>query len=201
MTHIGSPSGIWLGQAQDSASQSVSSILTLATTRGGLGWFVNSQPGGLQGNSLTLSALPTVPSRILVAGSPVSRTSGGDVRSIFVRYQATADSTDASTAATYATVQVVNSGHGGREQFLDLSDAGVMTSSAAIAVANQILKIYQRTSFAGPFSVQPGSLLNAGGQPVDPGAEQAGFVCKLILADFAYGGDILPVTLRFPRHG
>jgi hypothetical protein len=189
---IGTPSGIWLGQPPDSGAQYVDAVLNTCCTKGGLGWYVNSQPGGVIGNSLALGPLPTTVNRILVAVNPVARTLGGDVRAIFIRYQATTDSTDTSTAATYALTSVTNTGHSGREYYLDLSNAGVMTQAAAQGVASALLKIYQNASFAGSFTVMPGQLLTTGGVPVDLGCEQAGTVVKLILADFAYGGGLLP---------
>jgi hypothetical protein len=186
---IGSPAGIWLGQAQDSASRSVKEVLDLACSRGGLGWYVNSGPGGTLGNTLTLAPLPTAPTRLLVCHNPVPRTMGGDVRAIYIRYCTAADNVDASTSAAYATTSVTNTGHGGREYNLDLSNAGVMTAAAAQAVASQVLKIYTRAGFGGPFEVTPGSLLTLGGVPVDPGCEQAGFTARLIVTDFSHGGE------------
>jgi hypothetical protein len=194
---IGSPSGIWLGQAQDSASRSVKEVLDMATSRGGLGWYVNSQPGGTIGNTLTVAALPAAPTRMLVCSSPVPRTMGGDVRSIYIRYCTSADNVDASTSAAYATTSVVNTGHGGREFYLDLANAGVLSQAAAQAVATQVLKIYQRASFAGPFEVTPGMLLTMGGVPVDPACEQAGFVCRVIMTDYAYGAEVSPFPIQF----
>jgi hypothetical protein len=187
---VGSPSGIFLGQAQDSASRYVSDILNLLTSRGGLSWYVNAQPGGTMGNALTVAALPTTVTRLLLVTSPVARTSGGDVKAIYVRYQVSADSSDSTTAAVYATTSVVNTGHGGREYYLDLSNAGTMSAGTAQGVASKVLQIYQRASFAGPFDVAPGYLLTTGGVPVDPGTEQAGGVWKPIFADDAYGGEV-----------
>jgi hypothetical protein len=190
---IGSPSGIWLGQAPDSGSSYVNDVLNSACTRGGLGWYVNSFNGGAIGNVLSVAALPATPTRLLVAVNPVPRTNGGDVSLIWIRYQSSADSTSTSTPAVYSLTSVTNTGHsGGREQYLDLSNAGTMTQAAAQAVGNQILKIYQSSSFTSPFTFQYGSLLTMSGVPVDPGMEQAGFVCQLVLADFAYGGGLLP---------
>ena len=40
----------------------------------------------------------------------------------------------------------------------------------------------------------PGYLLTMGGVPVDPGLEQAGAVYRLILTDYAYGGEISPAV-------
>jgi hypothetical protein len=70
-----------------------------------------------------------------------------------------------------------------------------MTAAAAQAVGNSILSIYQRASFAGPFTARYGQLTNTGGVPVDPGTDQAGTVVKLILADYGYGGEVTP---QFP---
>ena len=198
-TGIGTPTGAWFGQAQDSASGTVTDILNLICTRGGLTWYVNSQPGGAIGSDISVFPLPVTPNRLLVVTDPVSRTLGGDINTIFIRYQVT----DASSAggganqqATYATTSVQNAAsvaaHDVIETYVDLSSAGVMTASAAQAVGNQVLAVYQRASFAGPFTGSYGQLLNTGGQPIDPGMDQAGTVVKLILTDFGYGGEVTP---------
>jgi hypothetical protein len=85
--------------------------------------------------------------------------------------------------------------HGVTETYIDLSSAGVMSAGSAQAVGNKVLGLYQRASFAGPFTVAYGQLLNAGGSPVDPGTDQAGTVVRLILTDFGYGGEVTP---QFP---
>lgn len=199
---VGQPSGIWLGQQQDNYSRTVKDVLDLACSRGGLGWYVNAQPGGLIGSDITLAALPTVPTRLLTCVTPVPRTMGGDIKAIYLRYQSAADDVGGSTAATYAVTSVTNTGHGGQEVYLDLSNAGVMSAGSAQAVGTKILQIYQRASFAGPFDVAPGYLLTMGGTPVDPGCEQAGFVCRLVLTDYAHGGEISPaVPIQFIAAG
>lgn len=198
-TGIGTPTGAWFGQGQDSASGTVTDVLNLICTRGGLTWYVNSQPGGAIGSDISVFPLPVTPNRLLVVTDPVSRTLGGDINTIFIRYQVT----DASSAggganqqATYATTSVQNAAsvaaHGVIETYVDLSSAGVMTAGAAQAVGNQVLAVYQRASFAGPFTGSYGQLLNTGGQPIDPGMDQAGTVVKLILTDFGYGGEVTP---------
>jgi hypothetical protein len=199
---VGSPSGMWLGQEVDPGAQAISDLLNLLCTRGGLGWYVNSQPGGLPGNDLTVAALPATVNRLLVCSSPVPRTLGGDINTIWIRYESAADNATTGAAATYALTSVTNAAsvtaHGKMETYLDLSSAGVMTATAAQAVGNFVLGIYQRASFAGPFTVQPGQLLNTGGQPVDLGCEQAGTVCRLLLSDFGYGGEVnLAAPLTF----
>ena len=193
---VGQPSGIWLGQQQDSASRSVKDVLDLSCSRGGLAWYVNCQPGGTYGNDLRIEPLPSLaaPSRLLVCTSPVPRTVAGDIKAIYIRYQTSADNVDGSASAAYAVTSVTNTGHGGSEQYLDLSNAGVMSAGAAQAVGSQILKVYQRSSFAGPFDIAPGYLLTLGGVPVDPGMEQAGFVARLVMTDYPHGAEISPVT-------
>ena len=59
------------------------------------------------------------------------------------------------------------------------------------------MQIYTRASFAGPFTASRGQLMTSGGAPIDPGTDQAGTVCQLILTDYAYGGEVTP---QLPRH-
>lgn len=197
---VGTPSGAWYGQAVDSGGQTVTALLNLICTRGALTWYVNSQPGGLYGgDDLSVFPLPTTPNRLLIATTPVARTLGGDINTIFIRYQLTADNTSSGASATYATTSVQNAqsvaAHGVIETFIDLSDVGVQTQAQAQAVGNKVLQIYQRASFAGPFTASYGQLLNAGGTPIDPGTDQAGTMVRLILTDYGYGGEVTP---QFP---
>jgi len=194
---VGTPSGAWYGQAPDSGSQTITGLLNLICTRGGLTWYVNSQPGGIPGDDLAVFPLPTVANRLLVCTQPVARTLGGDINTIQLRYQVSADDTSGSgTPAVYAVTSAVSAAsvaaHGTLETFIDLSSAGVMTQAAAQAVGTKVLAIYQRASFAGPFTARYGQLTTTGGVPIDPGTDQAGTVIKLILTDFGYGGEVTP---------
>jgi hypothetical protein len=195
---IGTPSGIWLGQAQDSGAGTVADLLNLACTRGGLTWYASSQPGGQPGTDLSVFPLPTAVNRLLVVTDPVPRTLGGDVNTIYIRYQSAdaSSSTSGNQQATFGTTSVQNAAsvaaHGVTETYMDLSSAGTMSAGAAQAVGNNVLAIYQRASFAGPFTAARGQLLTAGGAPVDPGCDQAGTVVRLILTDYAYGGEVAP---------
>jgi hypothetical protein len=190
-------SQFWFGQATDPGAQTVNAFLALICTRGGLAWYVNSQPGGSYGgNSLGVAPLPTVPSRLLVCTTPVSRTLGGYINSIFIRYMSVADNSTTGTAASYDVVLAQDTAsvaaHGSLETYIDLSDVGVLSSAAAQAVGNYVLAIYQAASFAGPFTASYGQLLTMGGQPIDPGTDQAGTMCQLVLTDFGYGGEVTP---------
>jgi hypothetical protein len=191
---LGQPSGIWLGDQVDSGASSVTEILTAMSSKGGLGWYVNAQPGGAIGTDITLAALPVTPTRLLVVPSPVPRTDGGDIRAIYVKYQTAADNTTTGAVATYAVTSVTNTGHGGSEVFMDLSSSGVMSAGSAQAVASKVLQLYVRASFGGTFDVAPGYLLTTGGVPVDPGTEQAGFVCQVIMMSYDYGGEVSPLV-------
>jgi hypothetical protein len=194
---IGTPSGIWLGQSVDSGAQTITGLLNLVTSRGGLTWYVNSQPGGLYGaDDLSVFPLPAVPNRLLVATNPVGRTLGGDTNTIVIRYQSGSENATTGTTATYATVTAVNAqsvaAHGTLEQYIDISDAGLLSSAAATAVGTNALLLFQRASFAGPFQASYGQLLNMGGAPVDPGCDQAGNVVKMLLYDWGLGGEVVP---------
>jgi hypothetical protein len=192
-------SQFWLGQATDPGSSTVTAFLNLICTRGGLVWYVNSQPGGIyNGDDLSVFPLPTVPNRLLVCTTPVPRSLGGYTNSLIIRYCSVADNSTASppVAASFDVVNAINqqsvAAHGTLEQYLDLSDVGQLSSSAAQAVGNSILQTYVAASYAGPFTVSYGQLLNMGGQSVDLGADQAGTVAKLVLTDDAYGGSPAP---------
>ena len=199
-TDISALSGLWIGQKPDSASMSVADLLTLVCHKGGLTWQVQSIP---QGNVLSVFALPTAATRLLVATNAVPQTvvDGSDV--IYLRYQSAWDS--GRTPATYAVTSVSNSdlitATGRREDYADLSSAGTMSAGSAQAVGNQVLKRFTRAAFTQSFAVRPGDLLNMGGQPVDLGAFYGdginAVVCKLLLGDFAYGGEITRGTVQF----
>jgi len=203
---VGSPSGIWLGQGVDPAAQKIGDLLNLVCTRGALTWYVNSQPGGTLGSTLSVFALPTAVNRLFVCTQPIPRTLGGYINTLFIRYQTAADSTNAGGSinpATFATTSVQNASsagvHGVIEDFLDLTDAGVLTLSGAQAVGNKILQIYQAASFSDPFVLNYGQLLTTGGQPIDPGTDQAGTVAQVIATDYAYGGSVTPqFPITFP---
>lgn len=194
---IGQPAGAWFGQAVDQADQTISDLLNLVCSRGGLLWYVNSQPSGM--NVLSVFNLPTVPQYNLVVTTPVGRTLGGNWNTIFLRYQASADNNTTGASATFGTVSVTNtqsvSLYGPMEQYVDLSNAGTMTAAQAETVGNYVLSIYQRVTFNSSFVIQPGQLLTTGGQPVDLGCVQAGCVIQLVLTDFGYGGE---VTSQYP---
>lgn len=195
-------SQFWFGQSPDAGSQKVSDFLNMICSRGGLTWYVNSLPGGIYGaDDLQIFPLPTTPSRLLVCTTPVARTLGGYTNYILIRYQASTDNATAGTAATYAYATATNpasiAAHGPLEAYFDLSDAPVMTAAQAQAVGAFVLQLYVAASYAGPFTVSYGQLLNTGGQPVDIGCDGAGSMVKLVLADSSYGGSVdmsQPVT-------
>jgi hypothetical protein len=83
------------------------------------------------------------------------------------------------------------------EQYIDLSDVGVMTAAQAEQVASYCLEVFQQVTFAGSFTAQYGALLNMGGVPIDPGTDQAGSVIRLILTDMGYSGNVIPQPITF----
>lgn len=191
---IGNPSGMWVGQQTDTGSQTVTDILNMVCYKGGLTWMVRTLP---QGNVLSVVPLPTTPNRLLVSADPVPRSIAAGPTTLYIRYQASADDADTNTVATYGLTSVTNSAleasTGRREDFLDLSSAGVYTAGQAQAVGNQAMKQFTRVAFAEPFTVRHGSLRSLGGTLLDPGAfymdGMAGMVCRLLLADYTPGSD------------
>jgi hypothetical protein len=199
---IGTPAGMWLGQEVDSGGQTVTALLNLVCTRGGLTWSVNSQPGGLySGDDLSVFPLPTVPNRLLVCTTPVARTLGGDINTIFIRYQTAGDNATTGASATFAMTSVQNAqsvaAHGVIETYIDLSSAGTMSQAAAQGVGQSVLQIYVRASFAGPFTAAYGQLLNTAGVPIDPGTDHAGTMVQMILSDFGLGGEVVPGPIQW----
>jgi hypothetical protein len=216
---VGSPPGMWLGQAADNGSISVTDLLNLVCARGGLAWYVNSRQAR---NALSVFPLPSAPSRVLIAPSPVARTLGGDINVIWIRYKtlgvpASETGPIKRTRLLYRTTAVTDNDsiakHGRMETFMDLSSAkghaadprfptvqpgGWLTKEDAQAVGQHVLDRYRRASFAGPFTIGPGQLTNLGGTPVNLAAQTANAaVCRLILTDFGYGGEVLPRAPQF----
>ena len=213
---IGAPSGIYLVQQQDPASETITAHLNLLITGGGLLWqlqrpMVSSPPA----DPWVLSVFPfkqdangnptQAPDRILISNAPVARTIAADINYILLRYQATADiaatSTKKAVAATFAITSASNpasvAAHGQMEYFLDVSSAGVMSATAARAIGQQVLTRFVRASFAGPFTASPGQVRTTGGQPVDLGCDGAGLVYQVMVTDGGYGGEVAPAPLVF----
>lgn len=170
----------------DMGAQSVSEHLNTITDKGALTWMVK------RGAILKVFPLPTTVTRLLIAPNPVGR-SAVYVNALVIRYQSAGDS---SGNATYATTSAWNGAnafkHGWNEQFLDLSNAGTMSSGTAQGIGNNILKKYQAASYGGPFVATPGMVMTTGGTQVDLGCEVAGEVYRLIFMDQGYGGEVSP---------
>lgn len=186
------PTSVWLGQRPDSGSVTITDYLNQLCTYGGLTWYVG------RGNVLSVFPLPAKVTRLLVCTDPVTRTIAADVNALWLRYQTSGDT---ATAATYAVTEVSNpasiAAHGLMENYGDLSSAGTLSTLTAQSIGAYVLSRYNRANFAGPFTVRPGQLLTTGGVPVDLGCEQAGEVCRLILTDFAYGGEVTAAPITF----
>jgi hypothetical protein len=190
---IGSPANIWLGQEVDPGAQTITDLLNLCCTFGSLTWYVNTSA---LGNALSVFPLPATPTNLLVSTSPVARTLGGDITTVWERYEVSADNSTTGAAAVYGTAETLDSAsaaqYGPLEQYIDLTQAGVMTSTAAKAVGTSLLSRYLRASFGGPFLTGPQQLRTMGGQSVDLGMGMATgpMVCQLVLTDYAYGGEV-----------
>lgn len=194
-----STTGIWLGDQQDSGSEQITDYLTESTVQGIVSWSVDSRDG-----RLTVAPIPTAVNRLLVCTDPVARTVTDDINRMFIKYQITNDdsgsSTVAPTTATYGVATAENTAdialHGPREYYYDLTANGIMAESDVVQNGQNILARYNRATFSGTFNVRQGQLLNLGGYPVDLGSEKAGFVARLLLSNFAYGGEVLSVAVN-----
>lgn len=199
---IGHPAGIYLGQPPDPGSVQVDAALNQMCGPGALTWWVRETPGGPVPQ---MFPLPTAPTRLLVATSPAPRTLSGDINAIEFRYQSAPD-LGAGYPAVYSTLWVTDDAsiarHGRMETYFDMSSTGVQMASDVQAVGNFVLRNYQRASFAGPFTARHGELLTVSGNPVDLGcffqASDGPMVCKLLMTDQAYGGEVVPGPVTFP---
>jgi hypothetical protein len=197
ISHTQLPATAWLGQVPDNSSLSVADMMNLVCSRGGLTWQVKPGPSGNLFRFITVPTVPMTPTRLLVATGPVARTMGGIVNAIDIRYEDQADGS--SGAAHFTTTTVTNAAmiaaYGRSEQYVDLSNAGQMTSGQAQAVGNAILNRYQQAAFAGPFTVSAGQYLTNRGSRINLATEQAGEIVRIMGADF--GGAVSagsPVT-------
>jgi hypothetical protein len=201
----------YLSQQQDPASQSITDHLNLICTMGGQTWYVTTNT---YGDVLSVFPLPTVPSCILVATTPVARTIAADLDAAWVRYQITADpststasdgttdTTSSTAAATYGTVEATLpqsiQAHGTMETYADLSSTtSIVGSSAAQAAGTGLLQQYVRANYAGPFTIAQGQLLTMGGAPMDIAMPPGPVVAQLALTDFGYGGEVVPGPVMF----
>jgi hypothetical protein len=207
VSNPGVPSGVWLGQQQDSGSITIADLLNLFCTLGGYYWYIAVNPTG-GGGILNVTSFPQAadgplarltPDRILVCNDPAPRNLGGDINTVVLRYQSA--SGGATGNPTYAVTTVSTSPsilkHQTVEHYEDISSAGTMTATAAQALGQNLLNRYVRASFSGPFNIRQGSILTMGGQAVDVGMETAGHIYQLILTDYGYGGEVTPGPVTF----
>ena len=184
--------GGWLSQQVDSGSQTVTDHLNMITVQSAQVWQVD------RNNALQVTAIPNVVNRLLVSTDPVPRTIANDITTVWLKYTASDDGQGNTTyGLTDSFDQADINMHGPTEVYADLSNAGVMSSGAAQTVGNNFLARYQRAAFAGPYTVRYGQLLTTGGTPIDLGTERAGTVCRLLVTDAPFGGEVPTGVIEF----
>jgi len=72
-----------------------------------------------------------------------------------------------------------------------------MTASQVIQVAQNILSRFIRLSFGTAYVVQPGRLLNNGGEPVDLACDWSGKMATVLVENAPLGGDVTMDPLTF----
>lgn len=184
--------GGWLAQQVDSGSQTVTDHLNMVCTNSAQVWDVDRY------GTLTVFPIPSTVDRLLVATNPVTRTVASDITTVFLKYEASDDGQgNVVYNTTDAFSQLDIDMHGPTETYADLSNAGVMSATAASQVGYNVLARYQRASFAGPFTVRYGQYLTTGGTPIDLGTERAGTVCRLLVTDAPFGGEVATGSISF----
>jgi hypothetical protein len=185
--------GMFLGSEVDPGDQTITDLLNLVTTYGAYTWYVTTSN---YGNTLRVVPLPAAPNRLLVATTPVPRTLGGDVNTIFAKYVISSDNSTTGAAEVDGVGVSTNPAsialYGAMEAYIDLTQAGAMSAATAEGYGNNVLSRFIHATYGGSFQVGPNQLLTMGGQPVDIGADQAATVCQLVFTDYAFGGEVTP---------
>jgi hypothetical protein len=187
--------GLWLGSEVDPAAQTITDLLNLCCTYGGLTWYVTTNN---YGNTLGITALPVKPTRLLTVSTPQGRSLGADINMIYEKYVITADNSTSGAAEVDGITASQNTAsstmYGNQETYIDLTQAGPMSAATAQGYGNAVLQRYQHASWAGPLPAGPGDLMTLGGQAIDLGTDQCGTVIQPVLTDFAYGGEVNMAT-------
>jgi hypothetical protein len=190
-----STAGMYFGSVVGPAAQTVTDLLNLNCTYGGLTWYVVTNN---YGNTITVTALPTLPNRLLSVITPQGRSLSGDINTVYELYVITADNTATGAAEADGITASENAAsialYGAQETYIDLTQAGAMSAGTAQGYGANVLQRFVHAGFAGPFTAGPGDLMTLGGQPVDLGTDQCGTVCQLVLTDYAFGGEVTPLT-------
>jgi hypothetical protein len=186
----------WMQSVQDDAAITITDFMNNATIQAGLLWNVDVR----QGNLVSIQAPPVLSAvtRLLVCTVPNPRTLSAGLNTLWYKYV----SAQIGSSQVYTTTNVQNAAAatkwGNMEQEIDLTSAGVMTSGAAQANAQNILNQYIRTNFTQGYTVWKGQYLTLGGTPVDLGCETAyPNVVRLLLTDGSYGGEVVATPVTF----
>lgn len=147
------------------------------------------------GSDLTNTRRP--PDLYLVSTSPVSRNMNLTYNTLIVNFMTKADqltnSQSSGASATFSTAMVdipeSVARYGRVEYYLDLTNGGALSHTQAVSMGRNILNKYIRVNFTSAFSVQPGQLLNSGGQPVDLACDWSGKVCSIVAHGIPFGGE------------
>lgn len=186
----------WMQTQQDSAAITITDFLNNATIQAGLLWNVDAR----QGNLLSIAAPPSVlaPDRILVCTVPSPRTLAAGLTTLWYKYvSAVSGSTQTSTITNVLNASLIAK-WGALEQTIDMTAAGLLTSTAAANNAKAVLNQYQSANYTTAFTVWRGQYLTLGGSPIDLGTETAyPHVARLILTDGSYGGEVAQTPVSF----
>ena len=183
----------WINSA-DVGAITITEHLNDVMGNNGNTWYVD------QWRYLHTGPLPSDVTHLLVVDVPAARTLYGDINNLWIKYIA---SDDGQGGITYGFTNYLDNDswnkHGAHESYIDITNAGLLTGTAAQQVGANILSKYTRAAFAGPFSVRYGQLLTIGGSPVDLAMQRVGnMVCRLIFTDDPFGGEVVAGPIEFP---
>lgn len=182
----------YLGQKVDSGSQSITDFMNNIIQSPNQTWYISEQ------GNLIVTAMPTTPTRLLMATVAPGRTITADVNTIFLKYTV---SSKQGGATVYGLTSVQNTDlaakHGVVEDYFDITGNGVLSTGAAQAIGSDLLGRYQRAPFSTAFTVSYGQYTNMGGTAVDLGCESAGEVARVMVTDSPFGGEVTMGPIQF----
>jgi hypothetical protein len=186
--------GAWWINSADIGSITITDHMNEIMSNNGNTWFVDKW------RYLNTGQLPSDVTHLLVVDIPAARTLYGNINNLWFKY---ISSDDGQGNVTYGFSNFLNdpgwNKHGAQESYIDITSAGVLTFAEADQVAANILSKYTRAAWAGAFNVRHGQLLSIGGAPVDLAVQRVGnMVCRMILTDFPFGGEIEAGPIEFP---
>lgn len=159
-----------------SPAGSLADLLNQVAAASGMRWQVDAD------RTITMTAdTTTVTLLITAASTPGGRSVQEYATALYGRYMSNAFLPAAPAMAASTLNPAGNTGLGRREKIVDLTPAGPMSSSTAVALLDARFPLIRATAdFTGNITVQYGDVLTLGGRPVNLNSLTAGLRARII---------------------